>query len=162
MPRRCAHVHWWVPGYTHEPPPDPPPLPSPRPPHQPRRRATAAGAKLSASDTDDSDFDADDAADLAAPELSDYFELWVAFAAWLAFMYGALRLSSFRARLFDLPVAVLIVSGAPCVMVGVVYMIDVLRHERALARRSARKQAPLARSSGGEASGRADASLVSA
>ena len=98
------------------------------------------GTQLDVSETDESDFDADEAADIAAPELSDYFELWVAFAAWLAFMYCALRLSSFRARLFDLPVAVLVVSGAPCVMVGVVYMIDVLRHERALARRSARKQ----------------------
>merc|ERR1711934_955123 len=57
---------------------------------QVRHRAAARsqhGARPEDSSDDDGDVDEELRADLSPPELSDYFELWVAIAAWLSVVY---------------------------------------------------------------------------
>lgn len=101
---------------------------------QVRHRAAAPsqhGARPEDSSDDDGDVDEELRADLSPPELSDYFELWVAVAAWLSLVYGALRMTDVAYRLFGLPIAAIVVTGAPSVLVGVVYTIDVVRFDRA-------------------------------
>ena len=107
--------------------------------------SAAGGGDVVDNDDDDDDVMAgrvslSDAVDLVPPSVTDYMELWVGMASWMFLMYGALCLSTFRSRMFGLPMAMFVSTTVPSVLVGVVYTVESLRYSHALERRQRQQQ----------------------